>query len=114
MKKFLRADTMRHSRLGKNRKKLQKWRKPTGKHNKTRKKRFSYPVQPGIGFGSPKIESGKINNLIPVLVHNIQELLKLNKTNIIIIARVGARNKLNIIKKAEELKIPIFNQGGKK
>jgi len=44
--RFVRVDTHRHSRLGKGRPKLQKWRRPRGKHNKTRLKRFSYPIQP--------------------------------------------------------------------
>ena len=115
-RKFLRSDTERHLRLGKKRRKLQRWRMPRGKHNKIRRKRFGYRVQPGIGFSTRKDEAGRIKNLIPVLIHNTKELLKMTKENIAIIARVGARKKLEIIKKAEELKIPIanLNLGGRK
>src|SRR3989344_1878304 len=94
--KFLRADTFRLSRLGKNRRKLEKWRKPRGHHNKLRLKRFGHPVQPGIGFGTPRNIAGTISGLKPILVHNLNELSKAAKGNIVIIARIGAKNKLAI------------------
>lgn len=114
-RQFLRVDTFRYSRLGKGRKKLQKWRRPRGKHNKTRLNRAGYTVQPGIGFGSPRSSAGKIKGLVPVLVRNENDLKSLNKNNIIIIARtLGAKKKISIIKKASELNIQIHNVGGKK
>ena len=109
---FLRADTFRHLRLGKKRRKLQKWRRPRGHHNKLRLKRFSHPVQPGVGFGSPKSEAGKIKGLLPVRVHNLAEIEKLSpKRHIAILARVGARKKLTLLKRAQELQIKISNVG---
>lgn len=51
---------------------------------------------------------------MPVLVHNISELSVLTKDEGAILARVGARNKLEMIKRADELKIKILNLGGKK
>ena len=38
-KKFLRRDSVRFSKIGKNRKKIQKWRKPKGRDSKMRLKR---------------------------------------------------------------------------
>jgi len=114
-KKFLRADTFRLSRIGKRRKKLQKWRRPRGKHNKLRLKRFGHPVQPGIGYATQKSQFGKIQELSPIVVNNLQELYSLNKNNIAIISkRTGAKKKMEIIKKAYELNIKIANAGGKK
>lgn len=107
--RFLRSDTARHSRLGKNRPKLQKWRRPRGRHSKIRRKRFSYPRAPTVGYGSPKVEAGRINSLLPRLVHNVSEMDALNKTNIAIIARIGARKKLEVIKRAQEKGIQIAN-----
>ena len=52
--------------------------------------------------------------MIPKLVHNLSELESLGKDNAAIIARIGARKKLEIIKKADELKIKVLNIGGKK
>lgn len=113
--KFLRADTFRLSRIGKRRKKLQKWRRPRGKHNKLRLKRFGHPVQPGIGFASQKNLSGTIQKLFPVVINNLQELNSLNKNNIAIISRrTGAKKKMEMIKKADEMGIIIANVGGKK
>ncbi len=111
---FLRADTFRHLRLGKKRRKLQKWRKPRGHHNKLRLKRFSHPGQPSIGYGSQKKNAGKVNGLIPSLIHNISELEALNaKTQAVILARVGAKKKLELLKKARELQFTILNARGK-
>lgn len=114
MPKFLRQDYMRHSRLGKGRKKLQKWRRPTGKHSKIRRKRSGYPAAPTIGYGSPRSEAYKVNGVIPVLVHNVKELEKLTKNSMAILAKVGAKNKLAMIKKASELNIKILNVSGAK
>lgn len=112
---FLRSDTTRHLRLGKKRRKLQKWRKPKGRHNKIRKKRFSYPIMPAVGFKKEKDKAGKINGLKPVLIYNLDDLSRITKEQIGIIARnVGAKKKLDILKKAEEVNIPIFNIWRKK
>lgn len=111
---FLRADTFRHLRLGKKRRKLQKWRRPRGHHNKLRLKRFSHPVQPGVGFGTEKKYAGKVNNLIPSLIYNLQELSNINpQMHAVILARVGAKKKLELIKKAHELQFTILNARGK-
>jgi large subunit ribosomal protein L32e len=114
-RRFLRSETHRFSRLGKGRPKLQKWRRPRGKHNKTRLNRFSYPVQPGIGFGTPRKDSGKVAGLYPILISNPSDVSKLTKTNIAIISRrIGAKKKLEIIKRLSESNIKISNLGGKK
>lgn len=115
VKQFLRADTFRHFRLGKNRKKLQRWRKPRGKHNKLRLKRVGHPVQPGVGFGRAKTDYGKIKGVTPMLVHNAAELELVTKGQGVLFAgNIGAKKKLVLIKRAEELKLPILNGGRKK
>lgn len=111
-KEFKRQDYMRHLRLGKKYKRVS-WRKPKGIHSKMRLGRVGYPKSVKIGYKSPRIQSGKINDLIPHLIHNVAELSSLAKNNLAIIARVGARKKLEIIKKAEEMKIKILNLGGR-
>lgn len=113
-KRFLRSDTVRHLRLGKKRKKLQKWRRDRGRHSKMRRKRFGYPISPGVGYKTKKSTSGLIAGLRPVLVHNISELEAVRKSESVIIARIGARKKLEIIKRAQEKKIPIINVGGQR
>lgn len=113
--KFVRTDSSRSFKLGRNRKKLQVWRGAKGKHSKIRKQRKGYPKMPSIGFASPRKGSGKVNNLTPMLVHNVPELEKINNASqAAIIARVGARKKLELLKKASDLGIKILNAGGKK
>ncbi len=116
MVKFLRTDSTRHHRIGRKRRKLQVWRRPTGRHNKIRKQRKSYPVAPTIGYRTQKKGRGLVSGFNPVLIHNVKSLNSLGKNSAIIIARIGAKNKLEIIKKAEEMKIKILNlpKGGKK
>lgn len=110
---FLRSDTARHIRLGKKSKKLQVWRRPRGRHNKIRRKRFGYPLQPGVGFATPKHLAGKINGKTPLLVHNLKELSKATKHNIIIMARIGARKKMDLLKKINEMNLELLNGAGK-
>jgi|SRR3989338_5158234 len=112
--KFIRTDYERHSKIGKRRKKLQVWRRPKGRHSKIRKKRFGYPTMPTVGYKSPRKELGKIQGLQPILVHNLGDLKKAGKNSIIILARVGAKNKIELIKKAQEMNFKILNIGGKK
>jgi large subunit ribosomal protein L32e len=112
--KFLRQETWRFKRLGSHKKKLATWRRPRGKHSKMRLKRTGYPVQPGIGFGTPRKHSGRVKGLIPVRVSNVNEVSLMQKGQIAIIARVGAKKKLDIIKKAESMGIPLSNVRGKK
>ena len=113
--KFVRTDYMRYSRLGKNRNKKLRWRRARGKHSKIRRKRFGYPVMPTVGYMSPRKTAGLVSGLKPLLVHNLNELSKATKSNIVILARVGAKKKLDLIKKAQEMGIKIdnINQGAK-
>jgi ribosomal protein L32E len=110
-RKFLRSDTNRFSRLGKGRRKLQKWRRARGKSNKMRLNRAGYSSVPKVGFRTPKKEAHKVQGMIPKLVHNLSELEALGKNQAAILARVGALKKLELIKKADELKIKIVNMG---
>jgi len=108
-KDFVRQDSNRYLKLGKKRKKQRVWRKAKGRDSKIRLNRFGYPKSPTVGYKSPKSMAGKIEGLTPILVHNVADLDKLTKSDAAIIARVGAKKKLDIIKKAEEMKIKIIN-----
>ena len=104
-KEFKRQDSVRYSRLGLRRKKLQKWRRPRGIDSKMRLKRKSYPKTVSIGYKRKKTP-------MPVLIHNLKELNSLDKNATVILARIGAKKKLELIKAAEEKKIKIVNIGG--
>jgi len=114
-KKFLRTDYWRMSRLGKRRRKLQVWRRARGNHSKLRRRRKGYPSIPAIGYKQARKESGKIHGHIPVLVSNLNDLRSIKSHNAAILSsRLGARKRIEIIKKAESMKIKILNLGDQK
>ncbi|MBU3926118.1 eL32 family ribosomal protein [Patescibacteria group bacterium] len=108
-KKFLRRQGNLLSKLGKGRKKKQKWRRPTGRDNKMREKRKGYPAVVSIGHKKSKKESRKIKEKILTIVQNTKDLEKLKQNEIIIIGKIGKKKREEIIKKAEERKIKVYN-----
>jgi large subunit ribosomal protein L32e len=113
--KFARRSTFKFSRMGRGRRKLQRWRAAVGRHSKVRKNRFGYIRSVRIGFKSSRSESGKIDGKMPVLIRNMNDLAKTGKENVLIIARtVGAKKRIEMIKKANEIGLAILNIGGKK
>ncbi|MBX4196608.1 50S ribosomal protein L32e [Candidatus Pacearchaeota archaeon] len=113
-KRFIRTDSNRYLKLGKKRKKGRVWRRAKGIHSKIRRRKAGYPARPTIGYRTAGAIFGTVQGKKPVLVHNLHEMHGLPKDSIIILARVGAKKKLELIKKAEEMKIPIANLGGRK
>ena len=110
MKKFVRRSTLKFSRMGGGRRKLQRWRNAVGRHSKIRKNRFGYTKSPRIGFKSNKKEYGKVKGKTPKLIRNMNDFQNLNKENILIIAKnIGARKRIEMIKKANELNLEILN-----
>lgn len=106
---FVRKDTFKKSRLGRRRKKKQKWRRPRGRHSKLREKRKGYTKQPSIGYSNPKKIRGLINGMKPKIIVSASELTNIGKNEICIVGRVGKKKKIEIAKKAIENKIRIFN-----
>lgn len=111
-KEFKRADYWRHSKIGKNRKKLQKWRRPTGRDNKLREKRGGHPKSVRVGFKSPRKESGKIEGKTLKVIYTLKELGKASADNVIIIGKVGAKKKFELIKRAKEMNLRMLNVRG--
>lgn len=105
---FLRRTWSRYSKLGKKRKKKQKWKKPTGRDNKMREKRRGYPAVVSIGYKKKK-------KLIKrIIVRNIKELDAVKKNEIVIIGKVGKKKKIEILKKAKGEKIKFQNINAEK
>ncbi len=109
VKKFLRRTWNRYSKLGKGRKKKQKWRNPTGRDNKMREMRRGYPAVISVGYKKDKNLRGLLDEKNPVIVNNIADLEKLEKNEIAIIGKVGNKKRLEILKIAKEKKIEIYN-----
>lgn len=98
---FLRRIYNRYHKLGK--KRGRKWRKPKGRDNKMREKRRGYPVVVSIGYRKTK---GKKETII---VRNMGDLSTVKKGDIVMLGKIGKRKKIEIIKKASEMKISISN-----
>ena len=99
-RKFLRRDWNKIIRLGGRRKKLT-WRRATGAHNKIRQKWKGYSQQPSVGYKAPREIRGLIENKVPVIISNVQDLMKLKGNEIGIVSKtVGKKKKIEIAKKA--------------
>ena len=68
--RFVRKDWRELSKLGRGRKKKQRWRKPKGRHNKLRAKKRSVGKMPGVGYRSPKSIRGTFQGLTPIWIIN--------------------------------------------
>ena len=103
---FRRQEWFRYKKLG------EAWRRPKGKHSKMREHKKYRPPVVDSGFRGPK----KVRYLHPsgyrdVLVHNVNELSKLNKEldAVRIASTVGKKKKLEIYKTAVEKGFKVLN-----
>jgi ribosomal protein L32E len=108
MPKFLRHTSHKYSKLGLRRKKKQIWRKPTGRDNKMREQRRGKPAVVSIGYSTDKKDRGKVEGKTPIMVRNVLDIQKMQKNQIAILGKIGKKNKIEIAKKAKELKIEIY------
>ena len=112
--KFLRRTSTRYAKLGKGVKKNQKWRRPTGRDNKMREKKKGYPAVVQVGYKADKISRGSLKKKQPIMVMNLKDLDKVKESGIAVIGSVGKKKKLEIAKKAKEMKIEIYNMNAEK
>lgn len=103
--KFLRQDAHKKSKL------KNVWRAPKGRQSKMRLKKKGKRKQPSIGYSSPKEVRGlSPEGLKPIMITNINDLNKIKeKEGIILSGKIGAKKKLEIIKKIQELKLTLLN-----
>ena len=106
--KFLRRNTGDYSRLGRNRKKLQKWRHPRGRDNKMRLREKSKGRTVEVGYKQDLTTRGKIDGKEVIMIRNTKDLEKA-KGKTILLAKVGKKNKIEIAKKAKEMNLKIKN-----
>jgi large subunit ribosomal protein L32e len=109
MVKFLRRDVKRFAKFSKGRGKKATWRKPKGRDNKMREKRKGYPAVVSIGYRKNKKIRGTIQTKKPTKITNINDLKKIGKNQIGIVGNVGKKKKIEIVKKAKEMKIELKN-----
>lgn len=89
-----------------------KWKRPKGMTSKLRRKEKSHGRLPSVGFGAPKnLRYLHPSGMKEILIHNMHELEKIDmkKEAAKIAGNVGKKKRMEIQKKAEELKIKILN-----
>jgi len=102
---FIRSDAHKKKRLGKN------WRHPKGHHNKMRLCKAGHPGLIEVGYRMPRAVRGlEASGLRKVAVHNLRELEKIDpKKECALIANIGMKKKIEIVREAAKRKIAIFN-----
>ncbi len=104
---FKRVDYHRHKKLRRS-----SWRRPRGRHNKTRKQKKGKFLMPKIGYGN----AAELRGLHPsgyreVLVHTPSQLEEVDAESeaVRIAGGVGRRKRLEILRIAEEKGIKVLN-----
>ncbi|MCS7116467.1 MAG: 50S ribosomal protein L32e [Nitrososphaerales archaeon] len=103
---FVRQESWRYKRI------KESWRRPKGIDNKMRKKVKGWPKIVRIGYRGPVEARGlHPSGLRDVLVHNPKELENLNPETdgARIASSVGLKKRIQIIQRAKELGIRVFN-----
>lgn len=88
------------------------WNKPRGIHSKMRRCMRGKKTLPAVGFRSPFDVRGLLRSgFESVVVHNLIELKKVDtkKQVALLAAGLGMRRRVEILNKAVELKIPVYN-----
>lgn len=78
------------------------WKRPKGRDNKTRESKKGKPPLVSIGY---KKEKGQVLSV----VYNFKELMQAEKGGMVILGKVGAKKKKEMVKKAQELGITFQN-----
>jgi large subunit ribosomal protein L32e len=89
-----------------------KWRRPKGIHSQLRKHKREAGNIPNPSYGSPRSVRGlHPSGFKEVIVYNIKDLAKINpeKEACRIASNIGKKKRIEIMKKAEELKLKVLN-----
>lgn len=85
------------------------WRRPRGMHNKVRLKKKGHMHKVSIGYGTKKEFKNFYNSTIDYkLVNNLNDLDNIDKKYIMISRSIGLRKRIEILKKAKELKLNVI------
>ncbi|HLD97927.1 MAG TPA: eL32 family ribosomal protein [Candidatus Nanoarchaeia archaeon] len=106
---FLRRNTTQYSRLGRKRKKLQKWRRPTGRDNKMRLKVKGKGPVVSIGYKKDLRERGKSKGMEIKTIKNISDIKNADKKFKYSLGKIGGKKKIEIAKISKEKGIDFVN-----
>ncbi len=103
---FIRQDNPKRPKLG------DEWRKPKGIHSKIRHHFKGRRKMPSPGYKSPfEVRNLHTSGLAIVYIASVEDIAKINKERegIVISKTVGARKRLEILRKAKEAKVKVLN-----
>lgn len=102
---FIQQDYHKKRRLSK------KWKRPTGLQSKMRHQFRGYNRRVKQGWRSPiEIRGYHGKGVEPILVNNVSDLNSVkHDQGVVIASNVGLKKRLDIVKKAQELKLIILN-----
>jgi len=95
-KKFVRTDFRKYSKLGVRRKNKQKYRKGKGIDNKMRLNIKGHLKKVKVGYKNMKKTRGLVKELKPIMIKNLNDLKKLGKSEIGIIAKIGNKKRKEV------------------
>jgi ribosomal protein L32E len=107
---FLRKDWHKYRKLGKNIKSKRKWRAAKGRQNKIRLGVKGHQARPKVGWSADAKIKGFVGGMEAVRVENMKEMEAVKKGHGVIIGAVGKKKKMELIAKANEMKITILNK----
>lgn len=82
-------------------------------HSKIRRKRFGYPTFPTVGHKTARSTSGLIEGKKPIVIENMSQLYTVTSKNIVVLSRrLGAKKRVEMLKKVQEMKLPIVKNRG--
>lgn len=114
MANFQRTKFRAYAKLGKNQKSKRRYKRADGRHNKTRQKWRSRPPRVEVGYKNQVNTRNLINEKVPVVVYNMDDLKKVGKNNIVIVGKIGNLKKIDIAKEIISKKIETYNFNAKK
>lgn len=106
---FQRTKYFAYVKLGSKQKRMQKYRRATGRHNKTRQKWRSRPPMVEVGYKNDNRTRGLINGKMPIMIYNLEDIKKLKAENIAILGKIGIKKKIEIAKELQKQKLEVFN-----
>jgi len=111
---FQRTKFRAYVKLGSGQKSKQRYKKATGRHNKTRQQWKSRPKRVEVGYKNKVDTRGLIEGKMPVEITTMEDLKNIQENQIAVIAKIGIKKKLEIVKEAEKMKIEFLNLNIKK
>ncbi len=105
---FKRQESWRYKRVKKS------WRRPRGLDSKMRKRVKGWPQSVGVGYRGPREARGlHPSGYAEVLVWNVDDVVGVDpeKEAVRIAHKVGARKRVEILARAEELGVRVLNPG---